>query len=180
MIENRRMLVEEIHDTKTRLVLAIAGGGNAAITDLLDVPGASRTVLEIIVPYAEAALSDLVGRPIDGAVSQKTAEAMASACLKRAQRLISKEPVSKEPVSKGPVSKEPDSPALLGVGCTAALTTDRPKKGNHRAHIAIASGGGIDHLLVELPKGALDRRGEDRVVADVILDSIAKACAIDG
>ncbi len=169
MIENRRMLVEGIHRTDTQLVLAVAGGGNAVITDLLDVPGASRTVLEIVVPYAEAALSLFVGHSIDGAVSPKTAEAMASACLRRAERLVSTS-------SSGPSEA---AVALLGVGCTAALATDRPKKGDHRAHIAIASGDGIDHLLVELPKGVLDRRGEDRVVADVILDSIAKACGVD-
>jgi hypothetical protein len=167
----RRELVAAIHDTDTSLVLAVAGGGNTVITDLLDVPGASRTVLEVIVPYAEAALVDLLGDLsedplpdplIAGAVSQVTAGAMAAACLRRARHL------------------DPGARDLLGVACTAALVSDRPKRGDHRAHIAIAGSDGIEHRLVGLRKGALDRAGEDRVVADALLDSIAAACGVLG
>lgn len=158
---SRRALVEAIHGNDTRLVLALAGGGNAVITDLLDVPGASRTVLEVRVPYARAALDDLVAgdrsvATTDGAVSQPMAEAMARACRARAQSLV-------------------DDDRVIGVACTAALATDRHKRGDHRAHIAIAGSDGVRHELVELVKGGLDRRGEDRVVADAVLAAIASA-----
>ncbi|MEL7210511.1 MAG: hypothetical protein AAGK32_20150, partial [Actinomycetota bacterium] len=78
-----------VHDTPTMLVLAVAGGGNAVMLDLLEVGGASRTVLEMVVPYAESAMEDLAGpapagRPL---VSADQAEAMAVAALARAQRL---------------------------------------------------------------------------------------------
>ena len=131
--------------------------------DLLGVPGASRTVLEVRVPYAETSLIDLIGPLPAGAVSQPTAEAMAAACLARARQLA------------------PDVAAarLIGVAATAALVSDRPKKGAHRAHLAVAHAGGrIDHQLVELGKGRSDRAGEDRVVSDAILVMIAAACGL--
>lgn len=175
----RRSMVEAIHDSKTMLVLAVAGGGNAVITDLLDVPGASRTIIEIRVPYATAAMAALLAKDDDepfgdatiGAVSHTTAETMAEACLSRAREL------------------DPENQALIGVACTAALVTDRPKKGDHRAHIAVSRGGSISlrdvadpmttvQVKVELEKGARDRAGEDRVVADEILRQIAIACGV--
>ena len=157
----REALVAAIHNTPPMIVLAVAGGGNAAITDLLDVPGASRTILEVRVPYAETAMIDFLGGEVpDGAVSQRTAEAMARACLLRAQFLA------------------PDQEVVLGVACTASLASDRPKRGGHRAHVAIASTDGISHHLVSIVKGALDRRGEDRVVADAILRALAVACGL--
>lgn len=162
--DDRRALTARIHDTPTLLVLAVTGGGTAAITDLLGVPGASRTVLEVRVPYAETSLVDLIGPLPAGAVSQLTAEAMAAACLARARRLA------------------PDTAPgrLIGVACTAALVSDRPKKGEHRAHLAIAHGDGwAVHQRVELEKGLRDRAGEDRVVSDAILALIAAACGLD-
>lgn len=172
-VPDRRGIVAAIHAAAPQLVLAVAGGGNAVITDLLDVPGASRTVLEVVVPYAEPALLDLLvdqpGAAIPdlastGTVSQATVEDMAASCLHRARRLANR--------------LEIDPEQLLGVACTAALVSDRPKRGDHRAHIAVASAAGIDHRRVDLEKGQLDRAGEDRVVADAVLDAIADACGI--
>lgn len=160
--EARRALVERIHATPTLLVLAVTGGGVATVADLLGVPGASRTVLEVRVPYAETSLVDLLGGPLPaGAVSQPTAEAMALACLARARELA------------------PDAAQVLGVACTAALVSDRPKKGDHRAQLAVAGADGHRaHQLVELRKGDLDRTGEDRVVSDAVLALIAAACGL--
>lgn len=166
---DRTALVASIHATPTLLVLAVTGGGVAAVTDLLGVPGASRTVLEVLVPYAETSLRELTGPGPEeagaGAVSQITAEAMAAACLARARHLA------------------PDTPddAVIGVACTAALVTDRPRRGAHRAHLAVArpdGAGGVAlvHQLVELEKGRFDRVGEDRAVADAVLALIATAC----
>jgi hypothetical protein len=160
----RQALVEAIHATPTMLVVAVAGGGNAVITDLLGVPGASRTVLEARVPYAETSLADLVGERADdaGAVSRAMAEAMAEACLERARTLA------------------PGHLDLIGVGVTAALVTDRTKRGDHRAHVAVADGDEVHHWFVPLAKGELDRAGEDRLVADTALRAIALRCGIGG
>ncbi len=165
----RESLVRAVHDGPTMVVLAVAGGGNALITDLLDVGGASRTVLEIVVPYASAAMDDLVaahepdaGTPV---VSALQAEAMARAALDRALALA------------------PAGTDVRGVAITAALASDRPKRGEHRAHVAIAEGDGRDRIALDvehvpLVKGAFGRRGEDRIVADAALRALARSCRV--
>ncbi len=48
--------IAAIHAAPTRIVLVITGGGSGALSKLLEVPGASRTVVAGLVPYANAAL----------------------------------------------------------------------------------------------------------------------------
>ena len=52
----RLQLIDQIHDSPLMVVIAVSGGGVASISDLLLVPGASRTVLEAQVPYSFSAL----------------------------------------------------------------------------------------------------------------------------
>ena len=51
-----------LHQSPWQGVLHITGGGASLLTDMLSTPGASATVLEAKVPYAGAALADLLGR----------------------------------------------------------------------------------------------------------------------
>jgi len=160
--DDRHGLITRIHATDVRGVLAVTGGGVASLTWLLTVPGASRTVLEASVPYAEAALADLVGHTPTQAVSATTAEAMAVACLRRAVQL------------------DPDGAGLLvGVAATAALVSDRPKRGEHRAHVALAVPNGTRVWSLTLAKGRRDRTGEDRLVSDLVVAVLAEACGVD-
>lgn len=144
-------------------VLAVTGGGVTLLTDLLNVPGASRTVLEAIVPYADRALSDWVGAAIDGAVRPETARDIAEAALARARALVTDATVP-----------------LVGLGITATLVTDRPKRGEHRAELAVAlPSGGYDQVSVVLERGRRTRDEEDRVVADLALLLLARAAGVD-
>jgi len=168
----RRALVEALHDHPARLVLAVTGGGVAIVTDLLLVPGASRTVLEATVPYSTPALAQLVGGAPTQAVSAATAAAMAQACLRRASVLAAA-----------------DAGPLLGVGCTAALATDRQRRGVNHAHLAIAaseradragSDAGIASWHLELDKTLeRGRDAEDRLTADAVLAAIAAVCGLE-
>lgn len=145
-------------------MIAVAGGGNALITDVLDVPGASRTVLEIVVPYADTAMAEFVGRPGESIassvsiVSTEHAVAMAESARRRASRL----------------ARDVDDDDLYGLAVTAALATDRPKRGDHRAHVALATTDGVTSRRIDLEKGADDRAGEDRIVADAALTFVAE------
>jgi len=157
---DRLTLVDLIHDAPLMIVLAVTGGGVASISDLLSVPGASRTVLQATVPYAASALSDLIGYSPAQTVASETAEAMATACLERATQLA-----------------DTDMP-IAGVACTAALTTDRLRSGDNRAWIAVATPQGVrpSHLVLE--KGMNDRAAEDRIVSDAVLRAIAIAAKV--
>src|SRR5262245_56934703 len=61
MLPAVRQLIETLYHAGRQCVLAVAGGGVEAAAQLLTVPGGSRSVLEVIVPYHERALIDFLG-----------------------------------------------------------------------------------------------------------------------
>ena len=75
--------ISAIHDSPTRAALAITGGGAGALSRLLAVPGASRTVLEGQVPYAASAVSEYLGSQPDRFCDDTTALAMAVVAFQR-------------------------------------------------------------------------------------------------
>ena len=159
---NLRSLVEAVHDSPTRLVLALSGGGARAATSLLEVPGASRTVLEATVPYSEAALTGWLGGRPDRFCAESTARSMAVAAWLRARQWVEDE----------------DAP-VAGIACTASLASDRPKRGPHRAHVAVQTDAATLSLSLELCKGARSRQQEERLVAGLILNATAEACEVE-
>ncbi len=74
-----RAQVEAVHGGGARLALCVTGGGARAVSWLMGVPGASRSVLEAQIPYSESALEGYLGRKVDGAVSPEVAAEMARA-----------------------------------------------------------------------------------------------------
>ena len=142
-------------------VLVVTGGGSQALADLLAVPGASRTVLEALVPYGDRSLAAFLGAEPERAASADTAAALARRARERAMAL-----------------KPGDEAPLLGVACTAALVTDRPRQGEHRAHVAVCRADGVEVCSVTLAKNARTREGEERVVADLVLSALGRACGL--
>ena len=114
-------LVRALHATPQRAVIEVAGAGTLAVSWLHAVGGSSRTVLEATDRYCHASLAELLGAMPAAAVSSAVAAAMAAAALRRARRLA-----------------EPGTP-VVGVGCTAALASDRPRRGADRAYVAVAA-----------------------------------------
>lgn len=153
-------LVLAIHNAGLRLVIAVTGGGSAAISTLLGVGGASRSVLAAAVPYAEGALVEWLGARPEEFCSERTARAMAMAAFEKARGY--------DPSGK-----------VCGVGCTASLASDRPKRGAHRAHLAFQTANTTATLSLELEKGRRSRQEEERLVAALVLNLIADACGIE-
>jgi len=151
-----RRLIEALHGGPYRYVVAVTGGGTGAVAALLSVPGGSRTVLEAVVPYHERALVEFLGRAPDQFCSADTARALAGRACERARWLAPGE-------------------AVAGAGCTASLASDRPKRGEHRFHVAVHTGGQTLTCSLILTKGARDRAGEEEVVAAVLLNALAEA-----
>lgn len=174
-------LVERIHATPHRAVIALTGGGVSGIAELLAVPGGSKTLLEAIVPYSESSLVDWLGRKPDQFCSEETALAMAACAYRRALRLI--ECQNESAASLGPLIPDPASPEgggekIIGLGCTASLATSRPKRGPHRLFIAThgASVTTCDSLVFE--KDARTRADEEIVVGHLLLHVLARSCSI--
>src|SRR5215469_10167769 len=67
---------------------------------------------------------------------------------------------------------------LVDLGATAALVSDRPRRGEHRFHIAYANSAGIAHCTCVMAKGRRDRAAEEDLVSRAIILWLARACGI--
>ena len=149
-------IIQRIHDSQPQAVLAVAGAGNQSITWLLGVAGASRTLLEVLVPYGRLSMIGFLGHEPEQYVSSDTARKMAGAAYRRALAL-----------------REDDAPQplpVLGISCTATIATDRPKRGEHRAYVAAWDEAGCTTYGLLLNKGLRDRAGEDELVVGLRLN----------
>jgi hypothetical protein len=156
-----RQLISALHASRRKAALAITGGGSGAISELLRVPGGSRLLIEAQVPYDEQALATFLGFAPAQASSADTASAMARSARARAARLV------------------PAGTDVVGLGATAALVSDRPRRGEHRFHIASASSARIAHCTGIIAKGRRDRAAEEDLVSRAIVLWLAHACGID-
>ncbi len=172
-------LVRRIHASPLRIVLATTGGGASALEALLAVPGASQTVLEGVVPYSAAALRQFLGAMPEHACSPETARAMAMAAFQRALYLAD-DPSGAEPFTAhhSQLTTDPRSLALAGIGCTASLATDRPKKGPHRAHLAAQTASVTFAQSIEFQKGSRSRLAEEKLLGRLLLNLVAEVAGL--
>ena len=152
--------VERVHASPMMAVVALVGGGARALSWLLGVPGASRTILETLAPYASSALADFLGYEPERVASPETVRDMARTAYARAQRLA------------------PAGVPVAGIGCTAALVTDRPKRGEHRCFASAWTEGEVTTYGVTLVKGLRDRAGEDEIVSRLVLRALSEASGL--
>jgi Cytidylyltransferase-like len=164
-----QQLISALHGSGRKAALAITGGGSGAIGELLRVPGGSRLLIEAQVPYDERALAAFLGFAPAQASSADTAIAMARTARARAATLA-------------PSAGDGAGPELVGLGATAALVSDRPRRGEHRFHIAFANAAGPNstgaHCTGVLAKGRRDRAAEEDVVSRAIVLWLARACGV--
>ena len=153
-------LIPALHASGRKAALAITGGGSGAIAELLRVPGGSRLLVEAQIPYDEQALSTFLGFAPAQFCSRETAIALARQAHARATALL-----------------PPDSD-VVGLGATAALVSDRPRRGEHRIHFAAMTATGTHHCTILLAKGRRDRAGEEDLAARAILLWLARACDV--
>ncbi|MDE0241993.1 MAG: hypothetical protein OXQ84_17680 [bacterium] len=156
----RVAVIEGLHDGSHKGVIYVTGGGSLILSDLLQVPGASATLLEARIPYAQAALTSLLGEPPEQACSAETARDLAMCAFLRAKAL------------------DPDA-QTFGLAITASLRSTRPKRGEHRAWCAVQTSARTHTTWLHLAKGARSREEEERFLADIALATLAQALGID-
>ena len=154
-------LIEKIHASPHKAVLAVAGAGTQAVALLLSVSGASRSLLEVVIPYGRMSMVDLLGEEPAQYVCSETAVAMARACFNRANNLLD------------------DTSPVIGLACTATIATDRTKLGDHRGCIAAWTASGVYQFDLVLNKGARDRLGEEMVLSKAVINMLAQVSGID-
>ena len=133
-------LIEKIHDSLHKGVFVFAGGGVGMLSDLLAVPGASKTVLEALVPYSSDSMTEWLGFRPDKSCDEATAIAMARKAYGRARELGGN----------------------FGFAVTASLRTLDPKKGDERAWICFADRHGAQRsVYVYFDKSEGDRAKQE-------------------
>lgn len=155
-----RAVVEAIHSSRSQTVIYLAGGASQALGWLLSVPGASDTVLEVVVPYSRASMAQLLGKMPLQFTSKQAAEDMALAAYNRALKL------------SGPGLQ------VMGVGFTGSLASSRPKHGDHRFYVSTWTHNCLRTSHVTLSKGLRSREEEDKVSSYFLLKAIADTCRV--
>lgn len=153
--------IRAIHRSSTMAVVIASGGGAGSLAWLLGTEGASRTLLDVQVPYSAAAMGDLLGGIPDSAVSAAVGEDIARAAYARALEL------------------RPGDAPVVGIGATAAIASDRPKRGSHRCFVASWTDEAATVYGLTFVKGLRDRRAEDEAVSRLIVRALAQACGLD-
>ncbi len=163
-------LVEQVHGSGCRVSLLTTGGGSRAVSWLLNHPGASRVMLEAHVPYHPAALARFLESTGPHRVVAETARRMSLVAFDRVLSLLP----DMEP------SAGTSAPAtVIGVGCTAALATDRERKGGDRAYVAIRKPQQYHLAAIEFdPAGGRDRLAQEGVLSSVIVQQLAGGCGV--
>ena len=159
-MEEIRTYIEKIHSTPHKAVVAVSGAGTQAVAWLLGVPGASRTILEALVPYGRESMNAFLGFEPNQSSSGQTAKDMAKSAYKKAKSQL-----------------EDDSPPI-GLSCAATIATDRPKRGDHRAYVSVWDQGGYTVYSLNLHKGLRDRSGEEELVSNLLGHALLEASGL--
>lgn len=150
------VVIEQILAARRPVALAVTGGGSLALNWLVGHPGASRAIVDAQIPYHATALSDYVGQAGPHGATPETARKMAMVAARRARRICGQTDV-------------------IGIGVTAALATNRVRKGADRAHVTVRAGGVYYVSQLLFNKDQTDRAAQEQILSFVLIDLLAEA-----
>ncbi len=153
-MEELRPNIDKIHGAPQKAVVAVSGAGTQAVAWLLGVAGASRTILEALVPYGRESMISFLGFEPEQSASAQTARDMARAAFRKAKSQL-----------------EDNSPPV-GLACAATIATDRPKRGEHRAFVSAWDQHANTLYSLRLHKGLRDRAGEEDLVSRLLVHAL--------
>lgn len=159
-----RVALEAVHASPMRAVVHVTGGAAQSLGWVMAVPGASRTLLDARVPYARESMVDTLGAEPKQYVSAQTARDLARTAYTRGVRL-------------SPGVNHDDHRHVVGVGCTCALASVPPKKGDHRCFVATYGVLGSATYELNMEKGLRDRWEEDGLASRLVVQALADAAA---
>jgi nicotinic acid mononucleotide adenylyltransferase len=155
-------LIRDLEAAGRQVVLVSTGGGAESISHLVTTPGASGVVLAGLVPYARAAVDDLLGGPQEHYCSARAARRLAVAAWQQARDLGA------------------GVNAAVGAAVTASLRTRQPKRGAHRVHVAVQTSTATSAVEIVLDKDARDRAAEERCAAALLLTHLHRTATAAG
>ncbi len=150
----KKDFVKKIHQTGTKIVLAIAGGGTIAVGELLKHGGGSNTLLDSVIPYSQLAFDKFLNGKPDKYVSEDAACSLAVSAYHRAKELG----------------------GTVGIGVTASLAKENERE--DRKHQVWLSRHDAKNTFASNFILSFDRETEEEITANLILNEIANACGL--
>ena len=154
--------IHSINDIKGSIV--ITGCGITSLSWLFNVSGTSNTVLTSYVPYSKNSLQEYLGKKLIHHVSENEAVNMSEVAYEK---------------SKEYLGKSDNNIKLFGLGCTGAISTNRDRKGEDRAHIAIKTVDSLSVFSLYFDKHNRDRKSEDIIISKQIINCVANVHGIN-
>lgn len=161
--------IERILNSGCRAVLVTTGGGSGALNALLTTPGASRFIADAQIPYSPEALERFLGEKPKHSVSPVTARKLAGKAFSSATDIV-------ESALRADLRSESaryTNSRCIGIACSAALQTDRERRGDDRAFICIKTAEAEKVYALYLSKAS--RADHEKLLSDWLLALIAQA-----
>ena len=153
-------IVQEVHKSPYKLTIVSSGGGTNAISALLEVPGASNTILESHIPYSKESMNSFLNKKPDHYCSLDTCLNMAANAFKKSKQI--------DTTSK--------TKHLLGISITANLATTYEKRGDHKFFIVVQAFDYTKYLECYLDKGKRTREEEEELITACVISLLADSC----
>lgn len=149
--------IDTILNSGFKASLAVTGGGSGAVHALLSTPGASSFVVDVRIPYSPEALEEFLGEKPERSCSPETAKKLATKNVEALRADMHSE----------------SALDIMGIGCTAALQTERERRGADRAFICIKT---LEaEKLYALCFSNVPRAVQEALLSDWLLVLIAQA-----
>ena len=155
-------LIKKIHQSPFKVTIVSSGGGTEAISSLLQVPGASNTILESYIPYAKESMDAYLNKKPDHYCSMQTCLSMAANAYKSCSKIAS----------------ETKSKHLIGISITASLATTYTKIGDHKFYIVLQTSSYTKSVACILDKNTRSRKEEEELIANYVMHLLGEACGI--
>ena len=155
-------LIKKIHQSPFKVTIVSSGGGTEAISSLLQVPGASNTILESYIPYAKESMDAYLNKKPDHYCSMQTCLSMAANAYKSCSKIAS----------------ETKSKYLIGISITASLATTYTKIGDHKFYIVLQTSSYTKSVACILDKNTRSRKEEEELIANYVMHLLGEACGI--
>ena len=160
--EKMKTLVEKIHKTPHKTVIAITGGGTEAIGELLRHGNGSATLLEAVVPYDSKAFDNFVRGTPDKYCSPGAARDLAMAAFQRAVNLTN------------------THYNMIGIGASSSLAKDGERVGReHHAYIAVQTANQTSTYILSLHNNGYSRENEEHLTSNAIIKALGHACQVE-
>lgn len=123
-------MIESIQSSGYKACIVMSGGGISAINEILSHAGASRFVLDAQIPYNQIAFNNYLKQTPDSYCSEDTTKLLSQQAYQNALTL--------------------SDDKVIGIACTAAIATNRVRRGADRAYVSITSSDKTEVIKVDL------------------------------